>query len=100
MIIQETLTTDDEFLIMASDGVWDVFTNEVGVNTSLVVYVLLLASPPAQKITTCFHLAVQDAVTLIRGISDPEKAAQKLTDEAFARGSADNISCIIARFKH
>lgn len=49
MIIQETLTTDDEFLIMASDGVWDVFTNEVGVNTSLVVYVLLLASPTRHR---------------------------------------------------
>lgn len=65
---EQQLTQDDEFLIMASDGVWDVVTNE-------------------------------DAVSLIRGMSDAEAAAKKLSEEAFTRGSADNISCLIIRFK-
>ena len=30
---------------------------------------------------------------------DAEKAAKKLTDEAYSRGSNDNISCIVIRFK-
>ena len=36
----------------------------------------------------------------IRGSSmqDAEKAAKKLTDEAYCRGSNDNISCIVVRF--
>ncbi|MEW5311417.1 MAG: hypothetical protein WDW38_003133 [Sanguina aurantia] len=64
----EHLTPDDEFLILASDGLWDVMSN-------------------------------QDSVALIRDVIDVEKAAKRLTDEAFARGSADNISCVVVRFK-
>ena len=30
---------------------------------------------------------------------DAEKAAKKLTEEAYSRGSNDNISCIVIRFK-
>lgn len=30
---------------------------------------------------------------------DPEKAAKRLTDEAYGRGSNDNISCIVLKFK-
>ena len=32
------------------------------------------------------------------GPQDPEKAAKKLTDEAYGRGSNDNISCIVLKF--
>jgi len=66
---EEQMQHEDEFLILASDGLWDVFTNE-------------------------------DAVALVRSIEDPEQAAKKLTEEAYGRGSMDNISCIVVRFKH
>jgi protein phosphatase 1L len=42
---------------------------------------------------------MQDAVMICRDISDPEKAAKRLADEALARGSNDNISCIVLRFR-
>ena len=29
---------------------------------------------------------------------DAEKAAKRLTDEAYCRGSNDNISCVVIRF--
>mmetsp|Transcript_14692 Transcript_14692/g.36607 ORF Transcript_14692/g.36607 Transcript_14692/m.36607 type:complete len:289 (-) Transcript_14692:520-1386(-) len=67
-LCEEQLTPDDEFIILASDGLWDVLSN-------------------------------QDATGLIRDIPDPERAAKKLTEEAYARGSNDNISCIVVRFK-
>eukprot|EP01025_Chloroclados_australasicus_P019298 TRINITY_DN2052_c0_g1_i3.p3 TRINITY_DN2052_c0_g1~~TRINITY_DN2052_c0_g1_i3.p3 ORF type:complete len:295 (+),score=28.91 TRINITY_DN2052_c0_g1_i3:251-1135(+) len=63
----ETLTAKDEFIILASDGVWDV-------------------------------LAPSSAIQLIRHIRDPEQAAKILTEEAYNRGSNDNISCVIVRF--
>ena len=31
-------------------------------------------------------------------LQDPQRAAKKLTDEAYGRGSNDNISCIVVRF--
>lgn len=31
---------------------------------------------------------------------DPEAGARKLTETAFARGSADNITCIVVKFRH
>ena len=40
----------------------------------------------------------QEAVALVRGFKDVEEAAKKLTDEAYGRGSMDNITCIIIRF--
>ncbi|KAK9829329.1 hypothetical protein WJX72_005218 [[Myrmecia] bisecta] len=67
-IREETMTAEDEAMILASDGLWDVISN-------------------------------QDAVTLIKDIKDPEKAAKALTDEAYCRGSNDNISCVVVRFK-
>uniref|UniRef100_A0A1D1XKP4 protein-serine/threonine phosphatase n=1 Tax=Anthurium amnicola TaxID=1678845 RepID=A0A1D1XKP4_9ARAE len=68
--IQEQDVGDDlEFLVLASDGLWDVVPNE-------------------------------DAVTLARAEEEPEAAAQRLTETAFARGSADNITCIVVRFHH
>ncbi|KAL6758030.1 protein phosphatase 2C catalytic subunit [Haematococcus lacustris] len=65
---EEVLTSEDEFLIMASDGLWDVLGNA-------------------------------DAVALIRAIPDAEKAAKRLSDEAIAKGSLDNVSCVVVRFK-
>ncbi|TYH05821.1 hypothetical protein ES288_A08G111200v1 [Gossypium darwinii] len=41
----------------------------------------------------------EDAVSLA-GAEEPEKAARKLTEAAFTRGSADNITCIVVRFHH
>ncbi|KAJ4907550.1 putative protein phosphatase 2C 76 [Raphanus sativus] len=60
---------EDEFLVLASDGLWDVVPNE-------------------------------DAVSLAQSEEEPEAAARKLTDTAFARGSADNITCIVVKFRH
>uniref|UniRef100_A0A1J3JNI3 protein-serine/threonine phosphatase n=1 Tax=Noccaea caerulescens TaxID=107243 RepID=A0A1J3JNI3_NOCCA len=58
-----------EFLVLASDGLWDVVPNE-------------------------------DAVSLVRSEEEPEAAARKLTDTAFTRGSADNITCIVVKLRH
>ncbi|VVB15774.1 unnamed protein product [Arabis nemorensis] len=57
-----------EFLVLASDGLWDVVPNE-------------------------------DAVSLAQSEEEPDAAARKLTDTAFTRGSADNITCIVVKFR-
>jgi protein phosphatase 1L len=67
-IREEQLSSEDESLILASDGLWDVISN-------------------------------QDAAALIKDIKDAEKAAKKLTEEAYCRGSNDNISCIVVKFR-
>jgi protein phosphatase PTC1 len=40
----------------------------------------------------------QEAVDLIRGESDPQKASKILVDHALARFSTDNLSCMVIRF--
>eukprot|EP01018_Ginkgo_biloba_P030334 Gb_26830 [translate_table: standard] len=66
--IQEEIVNDNvEFLILASDGLWDVVSN-------------------------------QDAVAMIQSTEDPELAAKRLTEEAYRKGSADNITCVVVRF--
>ncbi|XP_044976371.1 probable protein phosphatase 2C 7 isoform X2 [Hordeum vulgare subsp. vulgare] len=66
--IQEQEIDDElEYLILASDGLWDVVSNE-------------------------------HAVAFVKGEVCPEAAARKLTEIAFARGSTDNITCIVIEF--
>ncbi|KAK8516080.1 hypothetical protein V6N12_013489 [Hibiscus sabdariffa] len=42
----------------------------------------------------------EDAVSLAGAEKEPETAARKLTETAFLRRSADNITCIVVRFHH
>jgi len=68
--IQEAIIDDDfELFVIASDGLWDVITNE-------------------------------DAIALVKAIEDPEVAAKKLIETAYAKGSADNITSVVVRFHH
>eukprot|EP00250_Pteridium_aquilinum_P014426 c21979_g2_i1 orf=371-1201(+) len=68
--LQEVMINDDvEFLLLASDGLWDVVRN-------------------------------QDAVSIVQSIANAQEAARKLTDEALRRGSADNTTCIVVRFRN
>lgn len=41
----------------------------------------------------------QEAVDLVKSIKDPQVAAKRLTTEALARKSKDDISCIVIRFR-
>jgi len=43
---------------------------------------------------------IQDAVLVAGKEEGPEAAARKLTEAAFTRGSADNITCIVVKFHH
>jgi protein phosphatase 1L len=45
-------------------------------------------------------LSNQEAVSMVESLVDPQHAAQVLTIEAYRRGSAHNISCVIIRFSH
>lgn len=67
--IQEEKIDGVEFLIIASDGLWNVVSNK-------------------------------DAVAMVQDIPDAEAASKKLVQEAFARGSSDNITCVVVRFQH
>jgi protein phosphatase 1L len=40
----------------------------------------------------------QEAVGMIKPIEDAEEAAKRLMQEAYQRGSADNITCVVVRF--
>jgi protein phosphatase 1L len=68
-IQEDTIKEGVDFLVLASDGLWDVVTND-------------------------------EAVSMVGPVPDPENAAKMLTDEAYRRGSADNITCVIVRFNH
>ncbi|CAN4085765.1 unnamed protein product [Withania somnifera] len=42
----------------------------------------------------------EDAISLAQAEEEPEASARKLTETAFTRGSADNITCIVVKFHH
>ncbi|KAI8531425.1 hypothetical protein RHMOL_Rhmol11G0135900 [Rhododendron molle] len=66
--IQEEEIDGIDFIIIASDGLWNVLSNK-------------------------------DAVTIVQDIKDAEAASRKLIQEAYARGSSDNITCVVVRFE-
>ncbi|KAF7138405.1 hypothetical protein RHSIM_Rhsim07G0168200 [Rhododendron simsii] len=65
--VEEKVDSSLEFLILASDGLWDVVTNE-------------------------------EAVGIVKPIQEPEDAAKRLMQEAYQRGSGDNITIVVVRF--
>ena len=64
-----TLTPDDAALIVACDGLWDIFEDE-------------------------------EAAQVVLSTADPEKAAKRLRNKAYGRGSTDNISVVICHTEH
>ncbi|KAL2540239.1 putative protein phosphatase 2C 76 [Abeliophyllum distichum] len=42
----------------------------------------------------------EDAISVAQTEDEPEAAARKLTETAFTRGSADNITCIVVKLHH
>ncbi|KAL6999542.1 protein-serine,threonine phosphatase [Sarracenia purpurea var. burkii] len=65
-VASEIIEDDTDFIILASDGIWKVMSNE-------------------------------EAVECIKHIKDAKSAAKHLTEEALARRSKDDISCIVVR---
>ncbi|KAI7750390.1 hypothetical protein M8C21_013406, partial [Ambrosia artemisiifolia] len=63
-VSMELIDDDTEFIILASDGVWKVMSN-------------------------------QEAVDCIKNVKDAKVAAKQLTQEALAKKSSDDISCIV-----
>jgi serine/threonine protein phosphatase PrpC len=72
-LMEKELDAQDEFLIMACDGVWDVMKNEDAVQCA--------------------------RGTLTERLHDCTQAATVLALEAFKRGSTDNISAIVVNLK-
>jgi len=66
------LRPEDDFLIIACDGVWDVLSHDDAVRFCL------------QRLTET---------------DDPQKVAEDLVGEAYRKGSTDNISALIVTFK-
>ncbi|KAI0930216.1 hypothetical protein AcV5_006988 [Taiwanofungus camphoratus] len=63
------LSEEDEFLILACDGLWDVVDD-------------------------------QAAVDLVRGTTDPRRAAEDLLDNAYKNYSTDNVTVLVVRFRN
>ncbi|KAL6060122.1 protein-serine/threonine phosphatase [Balamuthia mandrillaris] len=69
---QIELTANDQFLVLACDGLWDVMDHQV-------VADFVLSS--------------------LREKDDPQAASQELVEEAYRRGSTDNITAVVCAFK-
>ena len=70
-ITQRTMGPGDEFLVLASDGLWDVLSN-------------------AFVTETCQRLSGESA----------QRISEELVNQAFIRGSQDNITCHVAKLKN
>jgi protein phosphatase 1L len=72
------LAPGDEFMVLATDGVWDVFSNQQVVDFVRRHYLASLENPATAK--------------------DPSEVADMLVREAIQRGSLDNVTAIVVYF--
>lgn len=68
-MMQRDLTREDDFLVMASDGLWDVLRNK-------------------DVCDICYALTASHR---------PQQLAEELVHTAIARGSMDNVTCIVVQ---
>ncbi|KAJ4837133.1 hypothetical protein Tsubulata_047292, partial [Turnera subulata] len=114
----KNIEEDVQFLILASDGVWKVSESLLLLNLNLdsihplAVYTYssetwteyFLASNVAELKYACeMYMWLQvmsnhEACDCIADFDEPEEAAKGLIREALARGSKDDISCVVVMF--
>ncbi|KAJ0043295.1 hypothetical protein Pint_17695 [Pistacia integerrima] len=84
-VIVSERTESDEFLILASDGLWDVVSNEVA----------------CQVVRRCFNGHIKWASSTLDVVIENRatRAATVLAELAMARGSSDNISVVVIELK-
>jgi protein phosphatase 2C len=72
-------TEQDEFLLLASDGLWDVVSNDAACKVA----------------RSCLNGRAASALPEAVSGSTPAHAAALLADLAMSRGSQDNISVVV-----
>lgn len=84
---------------------WDVsLFNRVIFTDTHTIYVLVIICYSLVVLYHCLTyfgwqvMKNQEAVDLVKPIKDPQAAAKRLTAEALAKESKDDISCIVIRF--
>lgn len=92
-------TTDsDEFLILASDGLWDVVSNDVA---CLVVRKCLSGGiKRASHVSVVQQDIEPEQVDKAKGENQAAVAANVLVELAMARGNRDNVSVIVVDLRH
>ncbi|OMP08483.1 phosphatase 2C (PP2C)-like protein [Corchorus olitorius] len=85
-VMEWELTNRDEFLILASDGLWDVISNEVA----------------CRVVRRCLNGQIRRKGSLDHIVNENRaaEAAAVLVELAIARGSKDNISVIIVELRN
>ena len=72
-LTQRDVCRDDEYLVMASDGLWDVMKNK----------------DVADICSSAMHMQM--------GQINPQAIAEELVQTALARGSMDNVTCLVVK---
>lgn len=90
-VIVTKRTNGDEFLILASDGLWDVISNEAACN---VVRRCLMNRSSEISSSSSGEVGI-----LFEQVSPSARAAKILAELAISKGSKDNISVIVAELR-
>ena len=86
------IDADDDFVVLASDGLWDVFQGDEG--NVAERHTVTVPSNMARWMAGC-----KEVSNLVLNSNTASSAAKKLCELAYGRGSTDNISVIVIYLK-
>jgi serine/threonine protein phosphatase PrpC len=89
------ISPEDEFLVLASDGLWDVLLPQEAVK--LIRYAVVRT---ARWCTA--HVVFDEYLcsAAFEANKTPSEAAEELCERAIKLGSSDNVTVVITRFIH
>ena len=110
------LRPDDEFVVIASDGIFDVFDNDQvrrvathearhppwrrAARDNRTECKSAVRRLPSSSLTASLSLASpRQVVQIVRSAGSPQEAAALLTKSAFAAGSLDNLTAVVVALR-
>ncbi|KZV36442.1 putative protein phosphatase 2C 51 [Dorcoceras hygrometricum] len=93
-------TDSDEFLILASDGLWDVVSNDLACQLARKCLNGRIKRISSQNSVVQHEMELDQVIGEVDGKNHAVLAATLLVELAVARGSRDNISVVVVDLRH
>lgn len=98
--VVEKMTPQDEFIIMGSDGLWDVLKYQEAVDFVKTERAKILAGDAGNASAGADAMDTSAGIASAGDADAARSVSRRLVDEAVRKDSKDNITAVVVFFKH